>query len=197
MDFIWQSAVLIVVGIILLKIAGRKSISQLTLAQTVVMLSIGMIIVQPVVQNSLFKTIIVSAFFISAVVVLEYIQVKSNAMEKFITGKSKLIIKNGELDSKTMRKLRITVDQLEMRLRIHGVANLKDIKNASLEVNGELGYELKDDAKPLTVGEFKKLMDMYFPGLQPPADAHNGDKSDLSLFEELDGEEKKNRGYLQ
>ncbi|WP_316568781.1 YetF domain-containing protein [Neobacillus sp. YIM B06451] len=196
MDFIWQSAVLIVVGIILLKIAGRKSISQLTLAQTVVMLSIGMIIVQPVVQNSLIKTIIVSTFFILSVVIIEYMQVKSNVMEKFITGKAKLIIKNGELDTKTMRKLRITVDQLEMRLRIHGVSNINDIKNASLEVNGELGYELKDDAKPLTVGEFKKLMDMYFPGVQP-AQTPSGGKEGLNLFEELDGEEKKNQDYLQ
>ncbi|RDU38875.1 DUF421 domain-containing protein [Neobacillus piezotolerans] len=196
MDFIWQSAILILAGIILLKIAGRKSISQLTLAQTVVMLSIGMIIVQPVVQNSLIKTILVSAFFISSVVVLEYMQVKSNAMEKFITGKAKLIIKNGEIDPKVMRKLRFTVDQLEMRLRIHGVSNLDDIKNATLEVNGELGYELKDDAKPLTVGEFKKLMEAYFPGVQQGGLAQ-GQKEGLNLFDELDGEEKKDNGMLQ
>lgn len=196
MDFIWQSAILIVTGILLMKIAGRKSISQLTLAQTVVMLSIGMIIVQPVVQNSLIKTIFVSAFFIMSVVVLEYLQVKSNAMEKFITGKAKLIINNGELDTKTMRKLRITVDQLEMRLRINGISNINDIKNAALEVNGELGYELKDEAKPLTVGEFKKLMDAYFPGV-PPQKTSSTEQNRLNLFNELDGREKKDNGPLQ
>ncbi len=179
-----------------MKIAGRKSISQLTLAQTVVMLAIGTIIAQPVVENSLLKTIICLAIFIFGVVFLEYIQVKSNACEKFITGKSKLIIKNGQLDTKTMKKLRITVDQLEMRLRIKGISNFKDIKNATLEVNGELGYELKDDAKPLTVGEFKKLMEAYFPELQF-ADTSPQKNSGQSIFDELDGEEKRNEGFLQ
>ena len=31
---------------------------------------------------------------------------------------------------------------------------------ATIEPNGQLGYELKDDAKPLTIGEFKKLMNI-------------------------------------
>ncbi|WP_343310412.1 hypothetical protein AAHT65_14130 [Bacillus atrophaeus] len=38
---LWKSAVMIVVGIILLRIAGRKSISQLSVTQTVIMISIG------------------------------------------------------------------------------------------------------------------------------------------------------------
>jgi hypothetical protein len=29
-----------------------------------------------------------------------------------------------------------------------------------------LGYELKDEAKPLAAGEFKKLLDSYLPSLQ-------------------------------
>ena len=45
MNFIWQSVILILTGILLLRIAGRKSIAQMTLAQTVVMISLGTIIV--------------------------------------------------------------------------------------------------------------------------------------------------------
>ncbi|PAK40199.1 hypothetical protein CHH47_29345, partial [Priestia megaterium] len=55
MNFIWQSIVLILAGILLLRIAGRKSIAQMTLAQTVVMISLGTIIVQPIVEKSMVK----------------------------------------------------------------------------------------------------------------------------------------------
>lgn len=52
LSFIWQSFLLILAGILLLRISGRKSQSQMTLAQTVVMISIGTIIVQPIVKKS-------------------------------------------------------------------------------------------------------------------------------------------------
>jgi len=34
-----------------------------------------------------------------------------------------------------------------------------------IEPNGQLGYELKEDAKPLTIGEFKKMMNANLPEL--------------------------------
>lgn len=54
--------------------------------------------------------------------------------------------------------MRLTVDKIEMQMRQQGISNISDIKNATIEPNGQLGYELKPDARPLTVGEFKKLM---------------------------------------
>jgi uncharacterized membrane protein YcaP (DUF421 family) len=63
-NFIWYSFILILAGILLLRIAGRKSISQMTLAQTVVMISIGTIIVQPIVEKSVVKAIVAAAIFV-------------------------------------------------------------------------------------------------------------------------------------
>ncbi|KZB90977.1 hypothetical protein A2U94_13210 [Bacillus sp. VT 712] len=70
----------------------------MTLAQTVVMISLGTIIVQPIVEKSMFKAIIGAAVFVLAILVLKYVQVKSNALEKFITGKPKVVIENGQLN---------------------------------------------------------------------------------------------------
>ncbi len=54
--------------------------------------------------------------------------------------------------------MRLTIDKLEMHIRQQGVSNISEIKNATIEPNGQLGYELMPDSRPLTVGEFKKLM---------------------------------------
>ncbi|MER0468917.1 hypothetical protein ABR330_20080 [Bacillus cabrialesii subsp. cabrialesii] len=51
MNFTWEAFVLIIVGVILLRISGRKSIALMTSTQTVVMISIGTIIVQPIIEN--------------------------------------------------------------------------------------------------------------------------------------------------
>ncbi|GAA0480251.1 DUF421 domain-containing protein [Salinibacillus aidingensis] len=156
-----KSAILVLSGVLLLRMAGRKSISQMTLAQTVVMISIGSIIIQPIIEKSVIRTILASGIFILALIIMEFIQLKFNILEKLITGKSKVIIKNGQVDVKTLRSLRFTVDQLEMRLRQQGISSISDVKTATLEPNGQIGYELADEAKPLTVREFKKLMNMY------------------------------------
>jgi uncharacterized membrane protein YcaP (DUF421 family) len=163
-DTILNALLLVFAGVLLLRLAGRKSISQMTLAQTVVMISIGSIIIQPIVETSVARTVVAASVFVGALILMEYLQVKFNFVEKFITGKSKVIIKNGELQLNNLRRLRFTVDQLEMRLRQQGISTITDVKTATLEPNGQIGYELIDEAKPLTVREFKKLMQMTKQG---------------------------------
>ncbi|RPJ98812.1 DUF421 domain-containing protein [Priestia endophytica] len=202
MNFIWQSAILILAGIFLLRIAGRKSISQMTLPQTVVMISLGTIIVQPIVDKSMVKAIGGGAVFTLAILLLEYIQVKSNAFEKFLTGKSKIVIQNGQLDTKMLKKLRLTVDQLEIRLRNQGITNIQDVKTATIEPNGQLGYELQDEAKPLTVGEFKHIMATYFPELAKLQDSSvqsstQSMTNSSNIFKEINQSKEKHSKYLQ
>ncbi|MGA9227260.1 MAG: DUF421 domain-containing protein [Mesobacillus sp.] len=195
--FIWQTFAMIMAGILLLRVAGRKSISQMTLAQTVVMISLGTIIVQPIVQKSMTKAIGGAAIFVATILILEYLELKFNFFEKFITGKSKVVIENGQLNVKTLKKLRMTVDQLEMRLRNQGISKMEDIKFATIEANGLLGYELKDDAKPLTVGEFKKVINDYLPALIVSTERKQ-ESVKPDFFEELGKSSKQNNpDYLQ
>lgn len=189
MHFVIEAFILIISGILLLRISGRKSISQMTLAQTVVMISIGTIIVQPIVEKSVMKAIISAFIFVISVVALEYLQLKFNGFEKFITGKSKIIIQNGQLHTTNLRKLRLTVDQLEMRLRNQGISNINDVKTATLEPNGQLGYELKDDAKPLTAGEFKAFLNTHFP--------QQKESISPNLFGEIEGQKQNHPTFLK
>ncbi|MBU8768972.1 DUF421 domain-containing protein [Cytobacillus oceanisediminis] len=181
MDFLWESVLLIFSGVLLLRVAGRKSISQMTLAQTVVMISIGTIIIQPIIETSVWKTIVAAAILIGSLILMEYLQVKFNFIEKFITGKSKIVIEDGKLKTANMRKLRFTADQLEMRLRTNGITKISDVKMATLEPNGQLGYELMNDAKPLTVGEFKRLIGEMI--LQSPVQP--APQASCDIFQEL------------
>jgi len=195
--YIWQTFVMIMAGILLLRIAGRKSISQMTLAQTVVMISLGTIIVQPIVQRSMTKAIGGAAIFVATILILEYLELKFNFFEKFITGKSKVVIENGQLNLKSLKKLRLTVDQLEMRLRNQGISKMEDIKFATIEPNGLLGYELKDEAKPLTVGEFRKMLNDYLPALIVSTERKK-ESVQPDFFEELGKSSKQNNpDYLQ
>ncbi|MBP2258898.1 uncharacterized membrane protein YcaP (DUF421 family) [Virgibacillus campisalis] len=52
----------------------------------------------------------------------------------------------------------MTVDQLEMNLRQKNIKKISDVKWATLEMNGQMGYMLKEEAQPVTKAEFQQLM---------------------------------------
>src|SRR5699024_562227 len=126
-------------------------------AQTVIMVSIGTLLIQPVVGKNVWFTLLIGAIMVSTLLLMEYVELKSDTLEKVITGKSKVLIENGELNEKTMSQLRMTVDQLEMKLRQKNVSKISDVKTATLEANGQLGFILKDEARPVTKKELQQL----------------------------------------
>lgn len=196
MNLIWEPFVVLIAGLFLLKLTGRKAIAQMTMPQLIVMLSLGTILVQPIAHKGVVRTLVVVGIFVVTLFLLEYLQVKINGAEKIFTGKSKVVIENGTINVSELRKLRLSVDQLEMRLRLNGISKVDDIKTATIEPNGELGYELKDEAKPLTKKDFQKLMDEYMLGIKE-SQSMEQQNSASNIFTEIQGEQKSNPKYLQ
>ncbi|WP_328588781.1 hypothetical protein [Siminovitchia acidinfaciens] len=82
MNLFWQPLVILIAGLFLLKLSGRKSIAQMTMPQLIVMLSLGTLLVQPIAQKGVGRTLVVVGVFIVTLLLLEYIQVKSNGGRK-------------------------------------------------------------------------------------------------------------------
>ncbi|WP_164667443.1 DUF421 domain-containing protein [Virgibacillus doumboii] len=157
LDWIWKAVLIVIGGTFLLRLAGRKSISQMTLPQTVLMIGIGSLLIQPVSGSNIWQTLAVGGILVFTLILMEYAQVKGNPFEKFIIGKSKVLIENGQLNEKNLKRLRLTVDQLEMNLRVQNVTSLKDVEWATLEPNGQVGFTLKKEAQPVTKKEFQEF----------------------------------------
>ncbi|MBP1971007.1 uncharacterized membrane protein YcaP (DUF421 family) [Virgibacillus natechei] len=156
-DWIWKAVAIIIGGTFILRMAGRKSISQMTLTQTVIMIGIGSLFIQPVAGENIWVTFGVGAILVMTLFILEVLQVKVDFIETLITGKSKIVIENGVLQEKELKKLRITADQLEMKLRQQSVARISDVQWATLEPNGQVGYTLKPEAQAVTKKELQQL----------------------------------------
>ncbi|WP_093727251.1 DUF421 domain-containing protein [Terribacillus halophilus] len=159
-NVIWKSVLIIIVGILLIRFSGRRSISQMTISQTVIMISIGTLLIQPVSGKNLWGTFGIAAILIITLQLIEYIQLKWDKAESFFTGRAKVIIENGQLDVQTLKKLKLSVDKLEMRLRQQGISTIQDVKWATVEPSGQLGYLLKDNRQPATKGEVAELKEM-------------------------------------
>lgn len=177
LDLIWKSVIIVIGGTILLRIAGRKSISQMTLAQVVIMIGIGSLLVQPLVGKNVWTTLVVGLTLVLTLVVVEFTQIKSDKLEKFISGKAKILIKDGKLQEGQLKKLRLSVDLLEMKLRQSNVNKMEDIKYATLEPNGQIGFELKENKKPAT----KEDINMILQEIQQIKQSMGGIPLDLNM----------------
>lgn len=150
---VWKSVFLVLMGILLLRLSGRKSIAQMNVATTVIMISIGELIAQGIIEKSVWRATAAVALFLAVLVILEFAEIRSRRIQKLITGEGVIVIREGQPDMYALRKLRITIEQLEMRLRQLGISSINDVKQGVIETNGELGYELTEAAKPVTKGD--------------------------------------------
>lgn len=160
MDFtlLWQTIFTFVFGIIALRIAGRKSLAQTTVAETVVMIAVGTVLIEPLVGKDMWRTFGAVTIIIMTLYILEYVQLKWPFMEQILTGKAVVVIEDGHIQTDNLRKLRMTVEQLEIYLRQASVTRVEEVKYATIEPNGQLGFILNENAEPLTKADYQRLM---------------------------------------
>lgn len=156
--FALEAIVISIAGFILLRIAGKKIAARMTPLEIITTLAIGTIIGHAVAESDLWKTIVTMGIFVGILMVFQFIALKWPKFQSLAIGKPTLVMKDGTIIKPNLTKLRMTVDQLELRFRQHGISNLSDVKTATIEVNGQLGYELIESARPVTRREFEQLL---------------------------------------
>lgn len=147
-----RSIVAFLLLLIMTRIMGKKQISQLTFFDYCVGITIGSIAATMSVDqnvkiaNGLLALLVWGLFPI----ILAYASLKSIHFSKIIDGKAAIIIKNGEILQKSMKKNMFTIDELMLSLREKGVFKVSNVEMAVLETNGKLSVMLKSDQQPLT-----------------------------------------------
>lgn len=178
MPFILKPIILYIVGVFLLRITGRRSLAQMTISQTILVISLGDIIVEPFADKDIEKTIIVAVILVALLILFEVVEYYFKGFEKVVVGREKVLIKDGVIDQKNMKELRLTDDMLYSRLRQKGIKKIEDIKVATLEPNGELGFELTKGAQPITVEDMEFILNKIL-------NTQNNSLEYLNLVEDL------------
>ena len=160
LHFIWKAVVIVFGGVLILRMAGRKSISQLTVAQTVMMIAVGSLIIQPVGDRNIWITMVITFLLVLTLIFIEYLVLKFDRLEGFFYSKSIIVVENGQINENNLRRLRLTVDMLEVRLRQQGIQLISDIQWATIESNGQLGYMLKPEKHYATKEDIQLLITM-------------------------------------
>ena len=85
------------------------------------------------------------------VLVLNWISFRFKIFERLLSPPPLPLVSHGRMNRRHMRQEFITEEELKSQLRQHGVLELREVKRACLESNGELSvikFDSKEDPKP-------------------------------------------------
>lgn len=141
--------------LVLIRLIGKQQVSQLTFFDYILGITIGSIASTLSVQlneNSL-ATICGMVVWTFLAILLAFFSIRVPWLQKLVEGKSTVVIENGHLMEKNLKKIRITFQDLLSELRIQGVFNIADVEYALFEPNGKLSVQKKSQKQPVTPGD--------------------------------------------
>ncbi|WP_242214698.1 DUF421 domain-containing protein [Bacillus cereus group sp. BfR-BA-01383] len=161
MTILFESIILILTGIFVLKMTGSISVSQMTRAEIIIVVSIGRIIVEPVLSRKVIPSIVTAVIFSSILLLIHFLELKSRKVEEFLNGSSIIIVENGEIIKGGLSQAKMSEQQLYMQLREKGIHDLKSLQQVTAEPNGRIGYQLTTKVQPITLEMLEQVLDQY------------------------------------
>ncbi|MBE7030933.1 MAG: DUF421 domain-containing protein [Ruminococcaceae bacterium] len=152
-----RTIILYLLVIAAIRLMGKRQIGELQPSELVVAIMISDLASVPMsdIAIPLSNGIIPILTLIIAEVLLSFLSLKSETVRNLLTGKPSIVIRNGVIDQKEMRKSRYNLEDLMEELRLKDYIALSDIFMAILETNGELTVIPKSDKRPLKAEDFQ------------------------------------------
>ena len=140
-----------------IRIMGKRNIGELQPTELVITLLLSEFASIPIEDNSvpLINSLIPVMVLISLEIINSVISMKSTKFRSISDGNALLIIKDGKLDQKQLKKLRFTVDDVLSALRQKDVFDINEVAYAIIETNGTLSVLLKPQFQNATKQDVK------------------------------------------
>ena len=136
---------------LLTKLIGRRQMSQLSMFDYIVGISIGSVAAEVATHDDTITSGIIAMIVYTAVTILfAVISNRFIGARKFIEGKSSIIFEDGKFHFDNMKKARLDMHELLMQARIAGYFDLSKIKIIMLEANGQLSFLPYGAERPAT-----------------------------------------------
>lgn len=142
MPSVLQAIIYFVAALILFRVGGKRSISQMTPSEAVIIIGIGTVLVHPLKSTDIWISVYHGGLIMLGLLIVSLLQIYLPRTKKWTMGEPILLIKEGQILRQNLKKARIPEDELKMMLRLKKVNDVSKVKSGSFEVNGELGLEL-------------------------------------------------------
>jgi uncharacterized membrane protein YcaP (DUF421 family) len=136
--------------LLVVRVLGKREIGNTSAFDLIVALILG-----EVVDEIIYGDVTILQGVIAIVVVAiwhlvnSWASFKSEFIDKLTGAPPTVMVKSGEIQRKNLARERLNEDELFSELRMMGVEDVKEVKQATLEPNGTISVLLEEWAKPV------------------------------------------------
>lgn len=154
-----RAALVYAFTLFVIRILGKREVGSVTAFDFLVALMLG-----EVVDEIVFGDVSVTKGFlaIGSIGLLHYINswasFRSKIVDRVTGAEPTVVVENGQLKRGAMAHERLSEEELESELRMYGIDDLKEVKRATLEPNGQISVIKQDWAKELQKRDINSVL---------------------------------------
>lgn len=143
--------------ILVMRLMGKRQIGQLQPGELVITILISEIAAIPMQDNEIpmLNSMVSVLILVGLEIIVSLIAMKSIHVRSLLQGNSLVVIRDGKLDQKQMKRIRYTVDDLLESLRQKNIFDIGDVQYAIAETDGSLSVLLKPEKRGVTIEDME------------------------------------------
>ncbi|ADY50941.1 protein of unknown function DUF421 [Pseudopedobacter saltans DSM 12145] len=140
LNIAFRCLVVYVFMILAIRLTGKKELTQLNTIDVILILLISNAVQNAMVgpDSSLSGGIVAAGVLFLLNFLMKKVMFRSKRIRQFMLQKPQVLIHDGKMDFEMLHKLDISNDELEEAMREHGIDEIKSIKLAMMEVDGNI-----------------------------------------------------------
>lgn len=147
----------ILVIFILTKLMGYRQMSQMSMFDYIIGITIGSIAAEMAtsLESSFVQPLTAMIIYALASVLLSWLASKSIKARKMIDGAPLVLLNNGELYRDNLKKAKLNVTEFLEQCRVNGYFDVSKLETAILEGNGKISFLPKAQDRPVTPSDMQ------------------------------------------
>ncbi|MCI5592591.1 MAG: DUF421 domain-containing protein [Oscillospiraceae bacterium] len=148
--------ILYIAIIICMRFMGKRQLGELQPTELVITILLSEIAAIPMQDNEIpmINSLLAVALLVSLEIINSVIIMKNTKIRYLLQGKPAVVIKDGKIDQKKLKKLRFTGDDILDQLRQKDIFDINEVQYAVIETNGSLSVMKNPENETPTVSQF-------------------------------------------
>lgn len=152
LNIIAVSAASVIVLFLLTKLMGKRQMSQLSMFDYIIGITIGSIAAEmaTALEGDFTKPLIAMVVYALFALLFSWLPEKSLACRRLITGKARILLADGKIYRDNFKKAHLDLNEFLCQCRNAGYFSLDGVQTAVLEQNGKISFQPRAARRPVT-----------------------------------------------
>lgn len=142
MDTVLRALIIFAILWVVIRLTGKREVAQLSAFDMILLVTVGDLVSQGVVQEdySLTTAVVAVATFSGASILLAWLGFRFPRARPVIEGRARVAVRDGEPILDVLNAERLTIADLHEACREQGIKRLRDIELCVLETDGSFSF---------------------------------------------------------